>query len=122
MAAALEGAVNQQQGDSDGVEPVYADSWTDDVFTTEIEQLGSQWDFSTADTENLLHDVCLTIPPPYGSSIGSTTTGSDSAVSAPSTLAFDDTISLETRATLAAFEDPNGFCTTNVSTLMQAEL
>ncbi|KAI1364071.1 fungal-specific transcription factor domain-containing protein [Xylaria arbuscula] len=97
-------------------------TWTDDIFTTEIENLGSQWDFSVADTDTLLQDVCLTIPPPYGSSIGSTTTGSDSAVSAPSTLAFDDSLSLEARASLAAFEDPSGFCTTNVSTLMQAEL
>ncbi|KAI1427792.1 fungal-specific transcription factor domain-containing protein [Xylaria sp. FL1777] len=122
LPSALEGVVSQQQGDGDSLDPACTESWTDDIFTAEMEHLGSQWDFSTADTESLLHDVCLTIPPPYGSSTGSTTTGSDSAVSAPSTRTLDDAVSLEACNSLAAFEDPNGFCTTNVSTLMQADL
>ncbi|KAI0964718.1 hypothetical protein F4678DRAFT_468272 [Xylaria arbuscula] len=95
---ALEGAVSQQQGDGDNVDPVYVDGWTDELFTAEIEHLGSQWDFPSADTESLLQDICLTIPLPYGSTNGTA------------------------RNSLAAFEDLNGFYTSNVSALMQAEL
>ncbi|KAI0109238.1 fungal-specific transcription factor domain-containing protein [Nemania sp. FL0031] len=120
--AALEGAVNQQQADGDSNDPVCTDNGTDDFFTPDIEQLGWQWDFPTIDTESFLHDASLAIPPPYGSSTGSTTTGSESAVSAPLTRPFDDVASPEALHSLAAFEDASGFCTTNVSSLMQAEL
>ncbi|TGJ78211.1 hypothetical protein E0Z10_g10554 [Xylaria hypoxylon] len=121
-ASALEGAVIQQQGDGDNADPVYLENWTDDLFTPDIEQLGSQWDFPAVDTESLFYDAFLAMPLSYGSSTGSTTAGSESTVSAPSMRAFDDVASLEARNSLAAFEDPSGFCTTNISSLMQAEL
>ncbi|KAI1123179.1 fungal-specific transcription factor domain-containing protein [Nemania abortiva] len=120
--AALEGAVNQHQADGDNAEPVCVDNGADDLFAPDVEQLGWQWDFPTIDTESFLHDASLAIAPPYGSSTGSTTTGSESAVSVPPTRAFDDVASPEALNSLAAFEDANGFCTTNISTLMQAEL
>ncbi|KAI1170699.1 fungal-specific transcription factor domain-containing protein [Nemania sp. FL0916] len=120
--AALEGAVSQQQTDGDTIEPVCIEDGTDDLFTPGVEQLGWQWDFPVVDTENFFHDTSLMIPTSYGSSAGSTTTGSESAVSAPLTRPFDDVTSPETCHSLAAFEDPSGLYTTNISTLMQAEL
>ncbi|RWA05445.1 hypothetical protein EKO27_g9659 [Xylaria grammica] len=120
--AALEGAVIQQQGDGDNADPVYIENWTDDLFTPDVEQLGSQWGFPGVDAEGLFHDTFLTMPPSYGSSTGSTIAGSESTVSVPSMPAFDDVASLEASNSIASFEDPNGFCTTNISSLMQAEL
>lgn len=118
--AALEGAVNQQQVDGDGVDPICIENGMEDAFTPDIEHMGWQWDLPI-DTDNLLLDVGLTMPPSYGSSIASTTTGSESAVST-ATRAFDDISSAEVCNGLTAFEDPSGFFTTNISTLMQAEL
>ncbi|GAW17511.1 hypothetical protein ANO14919_069690 [Xylariales sp. No.14919] len=120
--AALEGAVIQQQGDGDSADPVYIENWTDDLFTPDIEQLGSQWGFPSVDAEGLFHDTFLAMPPSYGSSTGSTIAGSESTVSVPSMPAFDDVASLEASNSIESFEDPNGFCTTNISSLMQAEL
>ncbi|KAF2966872.1 hypothetical protein GQX73_g6706 [Xylaria multiplex] len=120
--AALEGAVIQKQGDGDHLDPVCVENWTDDLFTPDIEQIGSQWDFPAVDTESLFHDAFLAIPPPYDSSNGGTTAGSESTVSVPSMRAFDDMALLEARNSLSAFEDPSGLCTTNISNLMQAEL
>ncbi|KAJ2987905.1 hypothetical protein NUW58_g4252 [Xylaria curta] len=122
VASALEGAVIQQQGDGESADTACMESWTEDLFTPDIEQLGSQWDFPAVDAETLLHDAFLTMAPSYSSSTRSATTGSESTVSAPSTRAFDDVTSLERRSSLGAFEDPNGFCSTNISSLMQAEL
>lgn len=113
--------MNQQQAEGDGVDPICIENGTDDFFTPDIERMGWQWDLPTVDTDNLLLDVGLTMPPSYGSSIASTTTGSESAVST-ATRAFEDLSSSEACNGLAAFEDPSGFFTTNISTLMQAEL
>jgi hypothetical protein len=124
MAAALEGAVNQHQGDgeSSSTEPVSTENWSDDLFTPDMEQLGFQWEFPPVDTDSLLHDVVHATRPSYGSSSGSTTTGSDSVISLVPMRPFDDLTSPEAGNGLIAFEDPNGPFAINVSSLMQAEL
>ncbi|KAI1115682.1 fungal-specific transcription factor domain-containing protein [Nemania sp. NC0429] len=119
--AALEGAVNQQQADGDCVEPICIENGTEGFFTPEMENMGWKWDLPIIDTDNLLLDVGLPMPTSYGSSISSTTTGSESAISS-ATRALDDISSSEIGHGLTAFEDQSGFFTTNISTLMQAEL
>lgn len=128
-AAALEGAMLQQHSGGEHIDPTCDENWADGLFTADQDQHVLPWDFEVADVETLLQGSGLvtkiSCPPPQ-SSAESTFGGAETAGSPSPSQGFDsnpdELASPDPDPRTRALEGPNGMYTTNISSLMQAEL